>query len=304
VAANHKIIAPGYRHHITTEWQPPYRAQRIEALLAAGGPHSAASFARIQMDVVSGAARELLPLFLRIEGASAAQRQALALLGAWDGTMDAARPEPLIFTAWWRALGRALYADELGEMFPQYWQPRPQFVGAALRGEHTVDWCNDLATPVVETCEEILAAALETALADLRQRYGRDMQAWRWGEAHFAQHRHRPLSNNRFLARFVEMRVPTPGGPYTVNVGRSDFADEAEPFANRHAASYRAVYDLAAPQESLFIHSGGQSGNPLSPHYATFTEAWARGDYIRMVTDRARLEAEGVQRLVLMGTDP
>jgi len=50
----------------------------------------------------------------------------------------------------------------------------------------------------------------------------------------------------------------------------------------------------------VFIHSGGQSGNPLSPLYRNFTAAWARGDYVPMVSERARLEADGVERLVLI----
>ena len=35
VLANHKIVPPKYPHHITYEWQPPFRAQRIEQLLGA-----------------------------------------------------------------------------------------------------------------------------------------------------------------------------------------------------------------------------------------------------------------------------
>ena len=77
------------------------------------------------------------------------------------------------------------------------------------------------------------------------------------------------------------------------------FGDEADPYANRHASSLRAIYDLADPQASLFIHPGGQSGNPLSAHYRSFAPLWARGDYVPMITDRARLEAGGVQRLLL-----
>jgi penicillin amidase len=78
-----------------------------------------------------------------------------------------------------------------------------------------------------------------------------------------------------------------------------DFGDEDEPYANRHGASLRAIYDLADPQASLYIHSGGQSGNVLSRHYRSFSEAWRRGEYVPMVSDRQRLEAAGVQRLVL-----
>jgi penicillin amidase len=75
--------------------------------------------------------------------------------------------------------------------------------------------------------------------------------------------------------------------------------DAARPFASTHAASMRAIYDLGEPDNSLYIHSGGQSGNILSPHYKSFTQAWARGEYIPMVTDWKRIEAEGAKRLRL-----
>jgi penicillin amidase len=93
--------------------------------------------------------------------------------------------------------------------------------------------------------------------------------------------------------------VPSGGDGYTINRGEMDFGDEAEPYANRHASSLRAIYDLGDPQASLFIHPGGQSGNPFSPHYRSFAPLWARGDYVPMISDRAKLEAAGVQRLVL-----
>jgi penicillin amidase len=118
-------------------------------------------------------------------------------------------------------------------------------------------------------------------------------------DAHAAHHRHRPLSRERWLAPIFDFAVPSAGDTYTVNVGRNDFSDRAEPFANHHGASLRMLSDLANLDESLFIHSGGQSGNPLSPHYKAFSAAWARGEYAPMLAERSRLEAAGVQRLVL-----
>jgi penicillin amidase len=298
VSANQKIVPPDYRPYITSEWQPPYRARRIEQLLLKEGSHTRASFARVQTDTVSLAVRELLPQLLAAKPASDAARDALKRLAGWDGNMDAARPEPLIVTAWWRELTRALYADELGEAFRPNWAPRAVFVASVLAGKNA-EWCDDLRTRRVESCDELLAESLEKALADLERRYGRNPERWSWGEAHPAQHRHRPFSRNAVLARFFDIEVPSPGDAYSVNVGRSDFNDDAAPYASRHAASYRAIYDLADPQASLFIHSGGQSGNPLSAHYRAFAEPWVQGKYLPMVTERQRLEAEGAQRLVL-----
>lgn len=77
------------------------------------------------------------------------------------------------------------------------------------------------------------------------------------------------------------------------------FGNGDEPFASRHASSLRAIYDFADLDASLYIHSGGQSGNWLSPHYKSFSKAWANGEYIRMTTDRTLIESRGAQRLAL-----
>jgi penicillin amidase len=300
VNANHKIVPSGYPHHITYEWQPPFRARRIAELLAARSSHDLSSFARIQGDVLSLAVREMLPKLLRIKPASADARRALDLLAKWDGVMSADRPEPLIAVAWWRALARAVYADELGEAFRQNWAPRGLFMLSVLENaDGEARWCDDVRTGAVETCEATAAAALQSALAELKARYGADMARWRWGEAHAAHHRHRPLSRSRWLAPWFDVRVPSPGDAFTVNVGQTEFGDEADPYASRHAASLRALYDLSDLQSSLFIHSAGQSGNVLSPHYKAFADAWARGEYIPMVTNRTTLEAAKPRILVL-----
>jgi penicillin amidase len=298
VSANHKITPPGYRHHITSEWQPPYRARRIDELLARRGKHSLDSFARMQLDSLSLAARELLPHLLSAKPRDEGAREALKMLATWDGEMAAARPEPLILVAWWRELAFAVYADELGDGFRRNWTPRPVFLTSVLRENSA--WCDDVRTRRGETCDELLSDALDKALADLKRRYGEDPRSWRWGEAHPAWHRHRPLSRNALFSRLFDIRVPSGGDAYSVNVGRPDFDDEAAPYASRHAASYRAIYDLADPQASLFMQSGGQSGNPLSPHFRAFAEPWARGEYVRALTDRALIEKTGVQRLVLV----
>lgn len=300
VTANHKIVPPGYRHQISFDWQPPYRARRIAEMLEAQPAHSVASFARMQADVVSLAARELLPKLLSFEGQSTQARRALSALSRWDGTMSADRAEPLILVAWWRELARAIYADELGDAFEHNWSTRAVFLGNVLANvDGQARWCDNVRTRPVETCAEVLSASLEKSLQDLNQRYGADMAKWKWGDAHVAHHIHRPFTRVRWLAWLFDFKAPTPGDAYTVNVGRSDFDNAAAPFESRHAASLRAIYDLSDLQRSLFIHSGGQSGNPLSSQYHAFTDAWAAGEYIPMVTERSRIEAGGVQRLVL-----
>ena len=301
VTANHRITPPGYPHFISSEWQPPYRADRIQALLDAVPKHTVPSFARIQADVVSPAMRELLPKLLATRPRSENARKALALLAKWDGAMTTERAEPLIAWAWWRELTRAIYADELGDAFRQNWLARAVFIGNVLSGDaRQARWCDDVRTPALETCEELLALSLDAALADLAKRHGNDQTGWRWGEAHLARHEHRPLGRQPLLARIFDITVASPGDAFTVNVGRNNLNDDAQPFANRHAASLRAIYDLSDLEKSLYIHSGGQSGNILSDHYKAFSEAWAKNEYIPMRAERKTLDAEPHQLLKLV----
>jgi penicillin amidase len=300
VTANHRITPPGYAHFISSDWQPPYRAHRIAGLLRALPAHSIGSFARIQGDVVSLPVRELLPRLLEVKPASDEGRRALRLLAGWDASMAAERAEPLILWAWWREFSRAIYGDELGEALRGNWLARAQFLTAVLTDrDGQARWCDDVRTRPAESCDAVLAATLDAALADLRERHGGDMTMWRWGAAHAARHEHRPFGRGRWLARWFDITVPSPGDAYTVNAGRNRMQDEARPYANTHAASLRAIYDLSNLDNSLYIHSGGQSGNILSTHYKSFSEAWSRVEYIPMVADRNKIEAAGAKRLRL-----
>jgi len=132
VTANHKIVPPGYPHYITSEWQPPFRAERIEAMLEAEPRHSVASFAQMQADAASLAVRELLPYLKETRPKSQYAGRALERIAAWDGTMAKDLPEPLIAVAWWRELARAIYADELGDAFRLNWRPRAVFIANVL----------------------------------------------------------------------------------------------------------------------------------------------------------------------------
>ncbi|HEY8609505.1 MAG TPA: penicillin acylase family protein [Noviherbaspirillum sp.] len=306
MTANHKIVGPDYPHFLTSEWTLPYRAQRIDALLDAQPKHSLDSFAAIQKDDLSLAAAEILPLLRTTAPTSERARRALQLLAGWDGTMAADRAQPLIFNAWMRMASRRIFQDELGDaLLKDYWEQRnvhQPMINVLRNKDGQGKWCVDTGAAGAtrpQTCAEVLSHSLEEALSDLERRYGSDMQDWRWGDAHFARSEHRPFARVDLLARFFDIRVPTPGDTFTVNVGRHNLRDDKEPFANRHAPSLRAIYDLADPESSRFIHSTGQSGNLLSPLYRNYAERWAAVRYLPMKTQRAAVEQGALGVLTL-----
>lgn len=306
VTANHKIVGPGYPHFLTSEWSMPYRADRIQALLDGAPRHDMDSFARIQKDDVSLAAREALPLLSKTVPRSERARAALRLLAGWGGEMRVDSAAALIYNAWMKEISSEIFRDELGEaLMNDYFEHRnvqQSTVNVLLDRQGQGRWCADVGKPAGEkqqTCAELLSTALEVSLAELERRYGKDMDQWRWGDAHVARSEHRPFTKVDMLARFFDIRVPSPGDTHTVNVGRYSLRDEKNPFANRHAASLRAVYDLSDLENSRFIHSTGQSGNVLSPLYRNMAQRWVDVKYIPLKTRRAEVEAGslGVMKL-------
>jgi penicillin amidase len=285
--SNARIVGPGYPHFLTWDWDPAFRQRRVEALVLDRDKHDMGSMRAAQTDVLSLAAARLQPLMIAAARASgSADSTVLDELAAWDASMRADRPEPLIFTAWLRAAVEAIFRDDLGPAFGRYFDYRAEVLIPLLDGRAKArDWCDDRTTKERESCGAVLAAALDAALAELRARYGADRTRWRWGSAHPALSEHRPFGAVPLLARLFNIEVESGGGNYTLNRGDTDFGAEP-PFANRHAASLRAIYDLADLDRSLYIHTTGQSGNPLSPFYRSFAERWANGEYIEIPTKR------------------
>jgi penicillin G amidase len=280
--ANQRITAPDYPHFLTAEWALPYRQQRIEQLLEARPQHSLDDLAAMQADVLSLAARPLLPHLLsaRPEHPLAdAARQALA---GFDGTMAAERAAPLIYWAWRRQLAQGLFADEVGQALWERALAGRSFQDTleAVLATGDSPWCDDRRTPEPETCAQQVDAALARALDELQARFGSDVARWRWGQAHQARSEHRPFSRVGPLARLFELRTPTGGDTFTVNAGRVGLRADAatgERYLNEHGPSLRALYDIAAPGNSRVMHSTGQSGIVFSPHYRSFVGPWTEG---------------------------
>jgi penicillin amidase len=297
VSANNKPA--GDSALLGSDWEAGYRARRILDLLAVDQRLSADAAAQMQTDALSMAARDLLPLMTGVVANDERGRRAAAMLKNWDGRMDRRRPEPLIFSAWLRELNRALYADELGPLFADYWDLRPDVVELMLTQRR--HWCDDVTTPVRETCEGRVALALDRALDFLAQRHGGNPQDWRWGDAHFAKFSHPLFGRMPVLWRLSDVRLPSDGDAYTVNRGQTAISDAAEPFAHVHGAGFRAVYDLADLDASRFMQAAGQSGHPLSPFYANLARRWRDGRTIRVPQASA---AGGKEKLAVLTLVP
>ncbi|MDM7943686.1 MAG: penicillin acylase family protein [Hydrogenophaga sp.] len=273
--ANQRIHAADYPHFITQDWAPPYRQQRIEAMLEATPRHTVASFQAMHGDLQSAATLRLLPFLQKTASSHPLAAAAQAQLQGFDGEMRAELAAPLIVTAWVDVFTRQVVGERLGQARFETMYGKRLFRSAVegILERNDASWCG------AAGCAAASTRALDSALDQLRQTHGDDVAAWRWADAHPAISIHRPLSNVKPLAPFFEVRTPTGGDPFTVNVGQYHLDKADAPYANRHAASLRAIYDLADMDNSLFIYQTGQSGNVFSGRYRDMSQPWAAVQY-------------------------
>ena len=272
VSANNKIVPDTYPYFLSRDWDLPNRAERIEALLAANPIQTPEASAAIQADTLSLMAERLAPVMTRLVEPRAEIMEAVERLRHWDFRMDMDRPEPLLFTAWLRAFSRSVLFGRFGDAVADYWDLKPRVMEAVLTGRP--EWCDDPKRPGEGSCGPRLAETLANALSELRRAYGRDIAKWQWGRAHVAVFANPVFSRIPIVRDLLAVSIPTPGAYDTLNRGPSTIRDDSKPFEQRFGAGLRIITDLASPQDSRMIITPGQSGDPISPHFADLLRRW------------------------------
>ena len=303
---NNKTTDADFPNHVSFEWGDSQRINRLKRLMEMRKVHTRESLIEAQLDTVSFTAQSLLPLIGKElwftgeageRGTLAWQRTtALSLLADWNGEMNEHLPEPLIYSAWLRAIQTRLIRDELGPLAEEFTHVEPLFIERVYRDiEGASVWCDVIQSAPVETCDQIASRALDDALVWLSDNFNRDPNALRWGDAHQATHDHAVLGKIPVLHYFANIRQSTSGGDNTLLRGRTRGGD-VDPFHNVHAAGYRSVVDFADPDSSVFVTSTGQSGHFLSRHYDDLGQMWRLGEYVPMSLDPrlARAAATGI----------
>ncbi len=236
VNANNRPVPPDYPHLIAATFPEGYRAQRILDLLQEIAPGAATwqDMLGIQIDSRSEMARDLLPFLINVvEPRIDTAKRALALVAAWDGTMDRARPEPLLFLTWMDFVKEELLADDLGTAFTSFFGDHPILIRTALTDDPS--WCGG----TLDACSDVVSTAFERSLGWLSQRdetAAKDLSEWRWGDFHRARFSHPVFGFVPILSGLTTLEIETDGADHTVNRGGFRSARGRAPFRHSHGA--------------------------------------------------------------------
>ena len=281
--ANHKILPNGYPHDLGFDWSAPYRFERVDEVLGAGGDFTVEDFQALQHDETSLPARRLIAMLRDLpEGGAAAE--ARALFADWDFDLDPDSPAAALFEFWLpRLLQKYVYSQV---------PPAAQTLVATHLGLQTM--IRGLGEISETERRFVMLESLKEADLEARGRLGAEPVDWRWGDLHTITFAH-PLANTAARAAvFNRGPIERGGDAYTPNATRGSG------FRQSNGASYRHVLDVSDWDRSVFTSTPGQSGQPESPFYDDLAPKWGVGEYAPLVFTREAVEANTVHRLELM----
>jgi penicillin amidase len=297
--ANGRITPDGYPNSISTEWEAPWRTERIYHVLESGRKFSATDMLALENDVHSEndlfAAERFVYAVDHASKPSARARQAADLMRNWDGRMLSSSTAATIAVRSARELTRLLLEQRLG--------PAP---GGGNQQEGTLNWkiySWEMRTVWLQNVilhqprrwlpekypnyDELLAAAVEAAVNSPEA--PKDLAAWHWGAVNAVDIEHPVLGKIPLLRRWSAPGVREQSGSgYTVKaVTRS------------HGPSERFTANLADLDQSTLNTVTGQGGNFLSPYYMDQWKAWYEGSTFTLPFTSQAVDASGAHRLVM-----
>jgi penicillin amidase len=303
--ANGRITPDGYKYSISTNWDAPWRTDRIYRVLESGKKFAPADMLALQMDVSSAYDRFCADKFVyaidHATNASGRTKQAADILRDWDGRMSADSAAPTIGTEARRELARLLLEPKLGAAAESSNSRPGSGAESALSWKSyqwamSSVWLENVLTkqpgrwlpPGYSDYGSLLTAAVENAVK--KAGVPADLSQWKWGANYPVEIDHLVLSQLPLIGRFTGPGLhPQSGGGQTVKqVGRG------------FGPSERLTWNFANFDESTLNLVTGESGIFLSPYYMDQWAAWYGGSTFVFPFSQTAVEQHRAHEMTLV----
>jgi penicillin amidase len=286
--ANEMNLPPDFpiaERKVGFEWANSSRITRIKEVLAAQSHHTLPDSMALQNDDYSVNGRRLVRLITGLNSDDPATSQGLKLLKSWNFMTSADSTAAAVFEVWMtKHLGRAAVA-----------KATPEAARALIAVPDIAAVIDLLENPDASlgadphaVRDTVLLASLGAAVNELGQIFGPDPSNWAWGKLQHAQFMHAlaPLADEATRAQLTVGRLGMGGSAFSPRAAVYQLSD----FGVISGASFRMVIDVGNWDQSVFINTPGQSGDPYSPHYRDLAPLWAGGEYVPLVYSRTAVE--------------
>ena len=300
--ANNQVPPNDYPYLVTTDWDYGFRAERIAQLIReAPAKMDLAYLQQIQGDNLNLNAATLVPILMQIELGPDLEATRDMLRG-WDYQDDMDSQAAALFAVFWANLLRLTFNDDLPEAYQFQGGGRSfEVVRSLVEQPNSFWWDNKESLTVEENRDDIFVAAFSAAISELSQGHGRDPARWpAWGELHAATFRNGSLGESGvpFIDKlFNRGPFEAAGGSSIVN---ATGWDASESYAVSSLPSMRFIADMSDLNNSLAVHTTGQSGHADHPHYIDMADLWRNIEYYQMLWDHDAIAAGAESHLRLL----
>jgi penicillin amidase len=310
VTANQPVVPPEYfdqlagtlgddaNYQFSYDWSYGFRGQRINDLIRQLAPNTLEDYRLIHGDNLNLAALVIVPYLQPLTFDDPALGDARNWLSAWDFQNQMASGQAALFERFAARLLANTFTDQLPEAIPATYHQMQALIELMEQPDNA--WWDDASTDAPESRDDILARSFQEAYEQTIASLGPNRDEWRWGTLHTATFVSNPLglSGIDLIENMVNRGpVETSGGGEIVNA--TAWAAEREDFTVRALPSMRMIVDLGNFDNSLTIHTTGQSGHPFSDHYGDLIDMWRNIEYKPMLFSREAVERGTQDRLIL-----
>jgi penicillin amidase len=296
-SANGRIAPDGYKYSISTEWEAPWRTDRIYRVLESGKKFAPADMLALQMDVSSTYDRFCADKFVyALDHAgkiSDKAKKAADILRDWDGRMSADSAAPTIETKARQEVARLLLEPKLG---PATEGASPGTLNwKSYRWSMSTVWMENILTKqparwlpaAYGNYQILLSTAVENVLK--QPEVPADVSQWQWGKIYPVEIEHPVLKHLPLIGQLTSPgQHPLSGNPFTVKAVGKEFGP-----------SERVTWNFADFDQSTLNLVTGESGIFLSKHYMDQWPAWYAGRTFRFAFSTTKVEKRKQHEMTL-----
>lgn len=274
IATANTSTTPDYPYFVSNVWAQPYRKQRIDEVLSETKKFTYQDMQALQMDVENLYAREFLKDMLKHTNVSEEEQEVITILENWNLQDDKDLAAPLIFHTWMMKLREVTYRPWMDEYVYHFMPHKEHYTDELLRKAFRNESLEVFHKQ--GGIEEVLTASLKETISTLKQKYGKNVQAWKWGDGHKLLFKNSLSAASPILAYLLNPKThPISGSKITVQA-----ASQNEKGIVDHGASWRFVYDFM-DNAAYHIVGPGQSGHFMSKYYKNQIKNWVDGTYTK-----------------------
>jgi penicillin amidase len=305
--ANGRITPNKYPYSISSEYDAPWRTERIYRVLESGRKFSAPDMLSLQTDVYSAFDRFCAERFVyaldHVKNVSKRAEQARELLRDWDGRLSMDSAAATIANRAERELKRLLLepklvvASKAAVQNPEA-QPAATSDPTTWKDYHWFMWSVWMENVLMkqpkrwlpegyDNYDALLAAAVEAAISPPEA--PEDLARWRWGQFSPIDIEHPVLGRLPLIGRW------TGPGFHEQSGGSSTVMQVSRNFG----PSERYTADLSNFDQSTLNIVTGEGGNFLGPYYMDQWKAWYQGTTFSLPFTKRAVDKGKEHELVL-----